>query len=389
MATIKIRRGIKSSLPASGSVGEPFFCTDTNELFVGDAGGVPRSVGSLSYAGLAANGLINSNLLPYLMLAGITGAKVYNSWTKSSAVSGNVDFYTVPTGKRAVWMNTFFLNTGTATGSLLPQVKVGGNYYRLTSSAIQPNANNFITLGPGSLKYYVAEAGESLSVQVTVSPAGSWAIRPMILEFDNTSAVKSVKLVNQSLGDSLLYTVPAGKRATMFNLWNENNVSNLFDGAALSNQTGNGSLVDYLSVVNSGLTRKVVNTITNLVLTTNVLTVTAANTFAVGDFVMFAGITNALYTFLNGKIYNVTGGDGSTFFTVSLSNANVATTANPGGGAFNAEGFLITASPANNAVQSLSFTYVDFEAGDSVYSFLTVGSLTGLMLWLNVFECPA
>lgn len=341
------------------------------------------------YAGLAPNGVLNTTLLPHLMLAGITGVKVYNSWTKSSATSGNVDFYTVPVGKRAVWMNTFFINTGTSTGSLLPQVKVGGNYYRLTSAVVQPNANNFLTVGPGSLKYYVAEAGELLSVQVTVSPAGSWAIRPLILEFDATSYVKSVKLINQPFGDSLLYTVPVGKRAAMYNLWNENNVSSLFDGAAISNQTGNGAFVNYLSIINSGLTRKVITSITNLSLTTNVLTVTAGNSFVAGDFVMFAGITNALYTFLNGKIYNVTGGDGSTFFTVSLVNANVASTANPGGGAFNAEGFLISASPGNNFVQSLSFTYVDFEAGDTVYSYLTVGSLTGLLLWMNIFEFPA
>ena len=33
-ATILIERGLKANLPSTGSPGQPFFCTDTGELFV-------------------------------------------------------------------------------------------------------------------------------------------------------------------------------------------------------------------------------------------------------------------------------------------------------------------------------------------------------------------
>jgi hypothetical protein len=39
--TIQIRRGLKSELPSSAAVGEPLFCTDTNELFIGAGLGNP------------------------------------------------------------------------------------------------------------------------------------------------------------------------------------------------------------------------------------------------------------------------------------------------------------------------------------------------------------
>lgn len=45
-ATIEIRRGLKSALPSSGSLGEPFFCTDTGELFVWNGIAMVQIVGS-------------------------------------------------------------------------------------------------------------------------------------------------------------------------------------------------------------------------------------------------------------------------------------------------------------------------------------------------------
>ncbi|MBZ5700258.1 MAG: hypothetical protein LAN84_00265 [Acidobacteriia bacterium] len=40
--TIEIRRGLKANLPASAALGEPLFCTDTHELFVGTGTGVVK-----------------------------------------------------------------------------------------------------------------------------------------------------------------------------------------------------------------------------------------------------------------------------------------------------------------------------------------------------------
>jgi len=41
MATIKIRRGLKQDLPSEGASGEPLFCTDTKELYIGVGPGSP------------------------------------------------------------------------------------------------------------------------------------------------------------------------------------------------------------------------------------------------------------------------------------------------------------------------------------------------------------
>lgn len=38
--TILIRRGLSANLPASAPEGEPFFCTDTNQLFIGTGTGM-------------------------------------------------------------------------------------------------------------------------------------------------------------------------------------------------------------------------------------------------------------------------------------------------------------------------------------------------------------
>src|SRR5271168_530985 len=54
-----------------------------------------------------------------------------------------------------------------------------------------------------------------------------------------------------------------------------------------------------------------IDTITNIAITTNILTVTAVNTFTVGVPVHLAGLSTA--TFLNGQIVTVTSTTGTTF----------------------------------------------------------------------------
>ena len=39
MATIKLKRGLKTNIPASAASGEPVWITDTQELFIGDGPG--------------------------------------------------------------------------------------------------------------------------------------------------------------------------------------------------------------------------------------------------------------------------------------------------------------------------------------------------------------
>lgn len=60
-----LRRDLKANLPTLG-VGEPFFCTDTHEFFIGSAGGnvkidIGYSPASPSFwAGTAPNNLISA-----------------------------------------------------------------------------------------------------------------------------------------------------------------------------------------------------------------------------------------------------------------------------------------------------------------------------------------
>jgi hypothetical protein len=76
--------------------------------------------------------------------------------------------------------------------------------------------------------------------------------------------------------------------------------------------------------------QKVVSaTITNLALTSNVVTITAANTFAAGDLVTLAGLTHTAA--LNGKILTVlAGGLSGSSFTANLTNADIVSAAETG-----------------------------------------------------------
>ena len=48
VTTIQLRRGLKTNLPATGALGEPFFCTDTNELFIWNGTEMVSAVGDIS-----------------------------------------------------------------------------------------------------------------------------------------------------------------------------------------------------------------------------------------------------------------------------------------------------------------------------------------------------
>jgi hypothetical protein len=76
--------------------------------------------------------------------------------------------------------------------------------------------------------------------------------------------------------------------------------------------------------------QKVVSaTITNLALTSNVVTITAANTFAAGDLVTLAGLTHTAA--LNGKILTVlAGGLSGSSFTANLTHADIVSAAETG-----------------------------------------------------------
>jgi hypothetical protein len=68
--------------------------------------------------------------------------------------------------------------------------------------------------------------------------------------------------------------------------------------------------------------------ITNIALTTNVVTITANNNLAVGDKVLISGVTTA--TFLNGVTLTVAAGVSATSFTAPFTHANYGTAGDTG-----------------------------------------------------------
>lgn len=100
-ATIQLRRGLRANLPAEGAIGEPFFCSDTRELFVGQGAALPLlQVGTtgLNFMGLwdsatdyLAGDLVGYGAALYVALRASTNAQPDVSgadWSFINAVQG-------------------------------------------------------------------------------------------------------------------------------------------------------------------------------------------------------------------------------------------------------------------------------------------------------------
>ena len=127
---------------------------------------------------------------------------------KNVTGTGNTDLYTVPAGRRAFFSNIYVYNTG-STSTISPQIKIAGSYYILGTSA-SLNSGTPAQKAPTSL--YVAEAGESLAIASSAQPINVWA---GVVEFDNSSALMSSKIMTFINGDNTVYTVSAGKTALL------------------------------------------------------------------------------------------------------------------------------------------------------------------------------
>lgn len=122
----------------------------------------------------------------------------------STVGTGDVDLYTVPSGKRVLVLALNAISTTGSTGNATPIVKIGGSYYQLGQSVSITGS----ALGTVFPNIYVAEAGEIIAVNTTTTGFNIW-IRA--IEFDNTGPLFSPKLTSLSVGDNTLYTVPSGK----------------------------------------------------------------------------------------------------------------------------------------------------------------------------------
>jgi hypothetical protein len=117
-----------------------------------------------------------------------------------------------PNGVAETPPNNNELMSGSSYIYLQPTIKVNGNYYTLDYPS------GFLTPGTSqSFSWqglpYIAEAGETFSFQVigyqpSYPGATTFTVLPLILEFDNTSSIRSSKVLGPLTGN-ILYT-PAG-----------------------------------------------------------------------------------------------------------------------------------------------------------------------------------
>lgn len=125
-----------------------------------------------------------------------------------NASSGNVDLYTCPSGKRAMVNYITLYNTAGTSTTVFPQIYVSGTYYKISGSGSVSASTTGALMNNN--KAIILEGGERISVNTTQAGMNVWA---NIVEFDNTAAIKTSKILNPSSGTTTVYTCPAGKNA--------------------------------------------------------------------------------------------------------------------------------------------------------------------------------
>ena len=132
-----------------------------------------------------------------------------------TTANGQNAFYTVPAGRRAMWINLFVLNISGANATVIPRVQVGSSFFALTGGGLINNNVNS-QFQPCSLGY-IAEAGESFSIESTSTPGQPYNFSCLVFEFDSSSNTASSKIDPASViaGNNTIFTCPAGFKAVL------------------------------------------------------------------------------------------------------------------------------------------------------------------------------
>lgn len=144
---------------------------------------------------------------------------IYNSVPVSSFFSncgsGNIDLYTVPSGKKLLvsYQLNFYNNTAGSLDIYLA-IKVSGTYYKISNtSTIAANTS----AGAQLPSVIVLNAGETIAV-VTTGAGVNVALQ--LHEFSDTEKIKTERILSLASGDNTLYTVPANKKAIILSTTN-------------------------------------------------------------------------------------------------------------------------------------------------------------------------
>lgn len=166
-------------------------------------------------ANISVAALVQSDIPSMLSLIGsLPNARVVSSYTAftTPANGAQCDIYTVPSGKKAVLFGMHVSNaTGGAASTFQPTVKISGVYQKLsaaagtiTSTAAGAGQGGFL---PGGV--FIAEVGEIFSIVQATST--TFFVVATILEFDDSSPLRSIRLIAPASGDNNFYT-PSGSK---------------------------------------------------------------------------------------------------------------------------------------------------------------------------------
>lgn len=207
----------------------------------------------------------------------LTGVS-YPAIRVNNAGTGNIDLYTVPTGKKLFIFNGRWTNTTGGTINATYQIKIGGTYY-VFAAATSAGAN---TDGVLTRSGYVLNPGDIVSIN---TDASGLTVNLNGILFDSTVPITSTHGTTLSTGDNTIYTCPTGK--TAFLLDTENPTQSPFNAGIFRQRNESGATRTYSTyVVPSGQSpadayavRKSVNVTNN-----NFLTSTASANLNAGDF---------------------------------------------------------------------------------------------------------
>jgi len=203
--------------------------------------------------------------------------------------TGDVDLYTVPTGRAAIFggMNIWNNACGSAT-TAFAEVKIGSTYYQISAlKTPASNANSTInSIG------YVAAAGQKLAINNTVNACVT--VSAQVIEFDAGSNIKSAVLTTLAAGYNTLYTVPAGKSAILV----DTTLAETSGTISYSNNSGTTRAIVASNVVSGG-TASAANQIqaSQNITNTSFGTISAVVTMGAGDFISFNTDANTAIQF--------------------------------------------------------------------------------------------
>ncbi len=177
------------------------------------------------------------------------------AYTNNSA-SGHNDLYTVPAGRKAIWIDYLVTNSTVGAIGHNPEIKISGTYYSIGTTVSESAGGLGHNYAPhGSTRFsqtILLNAGESFSVKTDAVGLTIW---PNIIEFDDSSPLNRASLSSWSSGDNTLFTVPAGKTIYIGSLA-PNSLANLpsiaLAGITYFNVSGSTRTMGKINIVPSG-----------------------------------------------------------------------------------------------------------------------------------------